>query len=208
MAISAKSAQEFVPIREIQNDTVIMKDGSLRALIICSSINFALKSEDEKTAVLGQFQNFLNSLDFSIQISMQSRRLDIKPYIELLAQKEDVQTNDLMKVQLHEYMNFIKELTTKINIMEKSFFVVVLYIPASLSIKKGGMLSFGKKETFTEKNVSFVAHKSQLDERVSFVTQGIQGTGVKAQRLDTEALIELYYTTFNPGDTQKPAKTT
>ena len=208
MAISAKSAQEFVPIREIQNDTVIMKDGSLRALIICSSINFALKSEDEKTAVLGQFQNFLNSLDFSIQISMQSRRLDIKPYIELLAQKEDVQTNDLMKVQLHEYMNFIKELTTKINIMEKSFFVVVLYIPASLSIKKGGMLSFGKKETFTEKNVSFVEHKSQLDERVSFVTQGIQGTGVKAQRLDTEALIELYYTTFNPGDTQKPAKTT
>ncbi len=208
MAISAKSAQEFVPIREIQNDTVIMKDGSLRALIICSSINFALKSEDEKTAVLGQFQNFLNSLDFSIQISMQSRRLDIKPYIELLAQKEDVQTNDLMKVQLHEYMNFIKELTTKINIMEKSFFVVVPYIPASLSIKKGGMLSFGKKETFTEKNVSFVEHKSQLDERVSFVTQGIQGTGVKAQRLDTEALIELYYTTFNPGDTQKPAKTT
>jgi len=92
--------------------------------------------------------------------------------------------------------------------MEKSFFVVVPYIPASLSIKKGGMLSFGKKETFTEKNVSFVEHKSQLDERVSFVTQGIQGTGVKAQRLDTEALIELYYTTFNPGDTQKPAKTT
>lgn len=205
MAISAKSAQEFVPIKEINSGTVIMNDGTLRGVILCSSINFALKSEDEKAAVLAQFQDFLNSLDFPVQISVQSRRLDIKPYLDLLAEREEAQINDLMRVQLREYMGFIKELTEKINIMTKSFFVIVPYSPASIGNKSGGLFSFGKKQTFEQKNTTFLENKSQLDERVSFVMQGLSRTGVRTAQLGTEELIEMYYRTFNPGDTQKPA---
>ncbi len=206
MAISAKSAQAFVPIKEINNGTVIMNDGTLRGVILCSSINFALKSEDEKGAVLAQFQDFLNSLDFPIQISVQSRRLDIKPYIELLTKREEAQINDLMRVQLREYMGFIQNLTENINIMTKSFFVVVPYSPSGVKQKKGGLFSFGKKQTFEERNTSFLENKSQLDERISFVMQGLQRTGVRTAQLGTEELIEMYYKTFNPGDTQKPIK--
>jgi len=207
MALSAKSSQEFVPIKEINSGTVIMNDGTLRGVILCSSINFALKSEDERGAVLSQFQDFLNSLDFTIQISVQSRRLDIQPYLNLLKKREEAQINDLMRVQLREYSGFIKELTQNINIMTKSFFIIVPYSPTSIGGgKKGGLFSFGKKQTFAEKNTTFTENKSQLDERMSFVIQGIQRTGVKAAPLGTEELIELYYRTFNPGDTQKPAQ--
>jgi len=207
MAISSKTAQDFVPIQEIRNETVIMKDGSLRAIILCSSINFALKSEDERTATLAQFQNFLNSLDFDIQITVQSRKMDIKTYLTLLEAREKEQINDLMRIQLREYVAFIKDLTEKINIMTKNFFIVVPYIPAGIGNKKGtGFFPFGKRQNTEEKNQSFTESKSQLDERLSFVMQGITRTGVRAQRLSTEELVELYYRTFNPGDTQDPAQ--
>ncbi len=207
MAISSKTAQEFVPIKEIRNETVIMKDGSLRGVVLCSSINFALKSEDERMAVLAQFQNFLNSLDFEVQISVQSRKLDIKSYLSLLETREGQQINDLMRIQLKEYVAFIKDLTEKINIMTKNFFIVVTYKPSITSGESGvGILKFGKKQSAEEKNQTFGESKSQLDERISFVMQGITRTGVRAERLGTEELIELYYRTFNPGDTQDPAR--
>lgn len=206
MAISSKTAQEFVPIQEIKNGTVIMKDGSLRGVILCSSINFALKSADERTAVLSQFQDFLNSLDFSVQISVQSRKLDIKSYLSLIESREREQINDLMRIQLKEYSAFIKDLTEKINIMTKNFFIIVPYKPAVINSGGGGAFSFFKKQNTEEKNLSFEESKSQLDERVSFVMQGISRTGVRAENLNTEELIELYYRTFNPGDTQDPAR--
>lgn len=204
MALSSKTAQDFVPIEEIRNGTVIMNDGSMRGVVLCSSINFALKSNEERAAVLSQFQDFLNSLDFSVQITVQSRRLDIKPYLELLSQREDKQATDLMKIQVREYMGFIKELTDKINIMTKNFFVIIPYQPAAIGGGKKGL--FNKSSSFDEENATFEQNKSQLDERVSFIMQGLQRTGVRTARLDTEELIELYYRTFNPGESETPAK--
>jgi len=206
MAISSKSAQEFVPIKEIQSGTVIMKDGSFRGVILCTSINFALKSDEERAGVLSQFQEFLNSLDFSIQILVQSRRLDIRPYTKLVASREKEQVNDLMRIQVREYMAFIEGLTEQINIMTKNFFVVVTYEKAQMGSKGKGFLSFGKKRSKEQKDISFEESKSQLDERISFVMQGLSRTGVRTERLNTEQLIELYYKTFNPGDTQNPAQ--
>jgi hypothetical protein len=84
---NSKAAQDFVPIKEIRDGVVILKDGSMRSLVMVSSLNFALKSPDEQQAIIMQFQNFLNSLDFSIQISLQSRELDIRPYMAHLNRK-------------------------------------------------------------------------------------------------------------------------
>ena len=84
MAVNSKATQEFVPIKEVQDGIVILKDGSMRAIVLASSLNFSLKSDDERNAIIMQFQDFLNSLDFAVQISVQSRRLDIRPYIALL----------------------------------------------------------------------------------------------------------------------------
>src|SRR5690242_14514060 len=129
MAVQAKPTQEFVPIQDVKNGIIILKDKSMRAICLASSVNFSLKSEDERQAVLFQFQDFLNSLDFPIEISIESRRLDIRPYIALLENQFKEQVNDLLKIQTREYIEFIKKFTESTNIMTKSFFVVVPYVP-------------------------------------------------------------------------------
>src|SRR3990167_6674899 len=130
MSSSTSATQEFVPIKEVRDGVILLKDGGLRAVLLCSSINFALKSEDERNAILLQFQDFLNSLDFSIEIVIQSRKLDIRPYIALLEGQEKIQTNNLMKIQVREYIEFIKSFTENTNIMTKNFFIVVPYSPS------------------------------------------------------------------------------
>ncbi|MCE9541770.1 hypothetical protein K8R03_04425 [Candidatus Kaiserbacteria bacterium] len=202
-----KSTQEFVPISEVRNGVVIMKDGSLRAILLASSINFALKSEDEQTAFIVQFQNFLNSLDFSVQIFVQSRMLDIRPYIATLEAAYKEQLDDLMRIQIREYIEFIKSFTEAANIMTKNFFLVVPYSQPALT-KTGGalsMLQFGKKNTSSsDSNKSFEEQVSQLEQRISIVQQGLVRTGVRTVQLGTEEAIELLYKMFNPGEEGKP----
>ena len=207
MAFSAsKSTQDFVPIKEIRDGVAVLKDGSLRAVVMASSVNFALKSDDERTSILYQFQNFLNSLDFSIQIFTQSQRLDIRPYIALLEGRGKEQVNDLLKIQTQEYIEFIKKFTESVSIMTKSFFVIVPYAPAVL--QQGGRSFFRKKQegqTVSEGN--FEENLTQLEQRVAVVEQGLVRSGVRVARLGTEEVTELFYKLFNPGETEKPIQT-
>ncbi|MSR73428.1 hypothetical protein EXS61_02420 [Candidatus Parcubacteria bacterium] len=208
MAINARATQEFVPISDIKDGIITLKDGSLRAVLLASSINFSLKSNDEREATLYQFQDFLNSLDFSVQIFIQSRRLDIRPYIALLEGREKKQVNDLMKIQVQEYIGFIKNFTENSNIMTKHFFVVVPYSPATLQGKNTIFGLFGKKKSVEDKKIStqevFEEHRTQLEQRLSVVEQGLVRTGVRIVPLGTEEIVELFYKIFNPGDAEKP----
>ena len=203
-----KSAQEFVPISEVRDGVVVLKGGGLRAILLASSLNFALKSEDEQNAFLMQFQNFLNSLDFSVQIFVQSRMLDIRPYVATLEERYKEQLDDLMRIQIREYIEFIKSFTEAANIMTKNFFVVVPYAPSLASITKGGpasMLPWGKKKrSAAEANKTFEEQISQLEQRVAIVQQGLIRTGVRTVQLGTEEAIELFYKLFNPGEAGKP----
>jgi hypothetical protein len=204
MAIKATATQEFVPIENIRDGVVIVKGGGMRAIILASSINFSLKSDDEKTAILSQFQDFVNSLDFSVQIFMQSRKLDIRPYLALLENQKKGQTNSLMKMQIQEYIGFIKTFTENTNIMKKSFFVVIPYAHAVLNTKGGGFMSKKKGTEEAIKDENFEEQRTQLEQRVSVVEQGLTRCGIRVARLGTEEIIELFYKIFNPGDTEKP----
>jgi type IV secretory pathway VirB4 component len=213
MSTKLSASQEFVPIQEIRDGTVVLKDGSLRAILMTSSVNFALKSEDEQVALLGQFQHFLNSLDFSIQIFIQSRRLDIRPYVALLEDLYKAQTTDILKLQTKEYIEFIKNFTNNSEIMTKGFFVVIPYSPAFLHGKtKGfglGFLSGKEKKSSAdseEQREEFEEMQSQLAQRIDVVEQGLSRTGIRTTRLGTEELIELYYKLFNPGALDKPVQ--
>ncbi len=209
MAVNSKATQEFVPIKEVRDGAIILKDDSLRSVILTSSLNFSLKSEDERKAIVLQFQDFLNSLDFTVQISIQSRRLDIRPYIALLEDRYKEQMNDLMKIQTREYIEFIKKFTETTNIMTKSFFIVVPYDPAMINIKSSS--GFFKKtssaEALQSKEATFEENRTQLEQRVSVVEQGLSRCGIRVVRLGTEEDIELFYKIFNPGETEKPIKT-
>jgi len=214
MAISAKSSQEFVPIKEVRNGIIILKDGGLRAILVASSLNLSLKSQEEQTAILSEFQNFLNGLDFHIQICMQSRRLDIKPYLLTLENRIKEQVEPLLKIQTKEYMEFIKSFTDEVNIMTKTFFIVVPYSPAA--IKSGGivdgLLGGGaqKKQIEDTKRAielaSFEEKRTQLDQRVGVITSGLGRIGIRTSELKTDQVVELFYKTFNPGDISQGIK--
>jgi len=202
-----KATQDFVPVKEVRDGVVVLKDGNLRAILLASSINFALKSEDEQTAFIVQFQNFLNSLDFSTQIFVQSRMLDIRPYIATLEVEYKKQMDDLMRVQIREYIQFIKSFTEAANIMTKNFFVVVPYSPSVLPVGGGGgILSRlgGGNKTAPTQNRTFEEHVSQLEQRIAIVQQGLIRSGVRTVQLGTEEAIELLYKMFNPGEQGKP----
>lgn len=204
---SSRSTQEFLPVSEVRDGIVLLKDGSLRAILLASSLNFALKSEDEQTAFIVQFQNFLNSLDFSCQIFVQSRMLDIRPYVATLEAAYKNQLDDLMRIQIREYIEFVKSFTEAANIMTKNFFVVVPYSPVINITKKGPLsaLSFGKPKQDTEEaNRTFEEQVSQLEQRIAIVQQGLVRTGVRTVQLGTEEAIELLYKMFNPGEEGKP----
>jgi type IV secretory pathway VirB4 component len=205
-----KNSQDFVPIKEIRDSVVVLKDNSLRGIILTSSVNFALKSADEQNAIIYQFQNFLNSINFSIQIFVESRRLDIRPYIALLENVRKDQQNELLQVQTKEYIEFIKSFTESVNIMTKSFFIVIPYIPAIIKTQKSALSSLlGRSEQASrERNETFEENRTQLLQRMEVVMSGLTRMGVRAIPLGTEEIVELYYKLFNPGDTEKPINLT
>lgn len=207
-----QSSQEFVPIREIRDGIIITEDGSLHMALMASSLNFALRSADEQEAITAQYQNFLNSLDFSVQIMIQSRRLNIEPYLETLRETERNQANELLKIQTREYIEFVKTFVEQTKIVSKNFYLMVTFVPPFLETGGKGIAGvfdslFGKKKTASEErqlsDEKFEEYKSQLWQRTETVAGSIASTGVRTVPLNTEELVELYYGLFNPGELEK-----
>jgi hypothetical protein len=197
----AVSTQQYLDIAEIKENTVVMRDGTLRAVLNVSSINFALKSEDEQNAVIASYVSFLNNIDSMIQIVIQSRELNIAGYLEYLAKKEKEQTNKLLKLQTGEYMNYIKELISIGKIMNKRFYVVVSY--SAISDKRKNFFAslaeaFKPATSLKLKDAKFVKYKESLDRRVDSISGSLSSLGVDVKQLSTQELIELYYNTYNP----------
>ncbi len=195
------STQQYLDIAEFREDTVIMRDGTLRAVLLVASINFALKSEDEQNAIISAYVGFLNNIDFPLQIVIQSRELNIDNYLAFLKQKEKEQTNELLKMQTTEYLQYISELISLGKIMNKRFYIVVPYNP--LSDKQKGFFSkllesLRPASLIKMKEDKFLRRRTELTRRVENVIGGLASMGVNAVPLDTQSLIELFYNTYNP----------
>jgi type IV secretory pathway VirB4 component len=188
-------SQQFMPVEQIREGVMVMKDKSLKGVLLVSSLNFALKSEDEQMAIIYQFQNFLNSLDFSCQIIVNSRRVNITGYIDKIKDLENKQKNELLKIQTAEYRAFIEEIVANGSIMSKSFYVVVPYFPMTElpNITTSGGES---KTSLTEKK--FQNGKYQLWQRMEYVSLGIRRCGLKSATLGSEELIELLWGLHHP----------
>ncbi len=211
MDLKSKASQDFVPIKDIRDGIAILESGGLRGVLMASSVNFSLKSADERKAIILQFQNFLNTVDFSIQIFIQSRELDIRPYLALLEEQKKGEVNELMKIQTTQYIEFIKDFTQNTNIMTKNFFIVVPYSPANLQASDakgfvGGILKSKKKEDKSKKEeLNFERNRTQLEQRMAVVEQGLSRTGIRVVKLGTDEVTELFYKIFNPGEGNQPA---
>lgn len=198
---SASSTQKYVDVDEIRDGVIVLKTGALRSIMLVSSLNFDLKSTEEQDAIINQYQAFLNSLDFPVQIVVSSRRFNIEPYLGLLQNEEKQQENELLRFQIAEYKSFIKNLTEVSNIMSKYFYVVVPFSP--VEDEQGGLIDklfgiFRTKEASFSHGDLFETYKSQLLQRLDHIAAALGGTGVHVTQLNTEEIIELLYNSYNP----------
>ena len=190
----ALTTQQFLEIEDIREGVLILKDKSLRGVLAVSSLNFELKSEEEQNAIIYQFQNFLNSLEFPIQIYIQSRKLNLTGYIEKLEELEKNQKNELLKIQTRSYIEFIKNLLAQGSIMTKNFYIIVPFYQPSVSIKKGKTSTFNKDE--------FERAKIQLWQRMEFVAHGLRECGLFCTPLNTQELIEFFWSIYHPEEAE------
>ena len=193
------STQQFLEVKEIKQGVVVLRNKALRGVIMVSSLNFALKSAEEQNAIIYQFQSFLNSLDFPLQTVVQSRKLNITGYLDKLKELEKEQKNELLKTQTAEYRNFIKELIVGSSIMSKNFFVIVPFA----SIEIPGITLRGSGKTLAKStDDQFQRAKSQLWQRMEFVSMGLRRCGLKCIPLNTTELIELFWSLHHPEEAE------
>jgi len=207
---SAQASQDFLPIETIRDGVIVLKHGQgLRAVLMVSGHNFALKSEEEQDAITFQYENFLNSLDFSLQFVIHSRRLNIQPYLVQLSERKKEETNELLKVQIDEYVEFVKTFIDLAHIVAKTFFVVVPFQPSLVERRRGilaaflGRASGGAAKPDGAEEEEFTQFKLQLLQRVDTLGAGLRRLGLREALLGTEELIELFYGLYNPTEAQK-----
>ena len=216
MPAQTAKTQQVVAIKDVKNGVVVLKNGSLRKVIFVEGINFDLKSEEEQQLITGTYQSFLNSLDFSVQINLHSRKLNIEDYLKNLEKKRDEEPNELLKVQLDEYSEFVKSFVGENAIMAKSFFVVVPYDPVSVPGAGhakpffGKIFSRGKKEPVDSSEPAVASdgkinpiHLEQLELRVNQVIDNLRRVGLRAVALNDDELVELYFNCYNPATIEK-----
>lgn len=196
--------KKFVEIEDIRDRAVILRDGSLRGILEVGSINFELKSLDEQTAIISYFQSFLNGLDFSLQIAVISRKLNINNYLAILEQKKEIETNELMKIQTADYIRFIKGLTELTNIMTKKFYVIVPYYVQELGIQKQGLVGSLKSLLSPSRVVKklsleqFDEYQRQLLQRIEVVGAGLGALGLTPRIVEEKELKQIFLGLYNP----------
>jgi len=198
---ASSATQQFLDVSEIKEDTIVLKNGALRAIMAVSAINYDLKSTEEQEAIIVQYQNFLNSLDFPLQILITSRKINMGEYLEFLEKREKIQSNELLKLQISEYRNFISQLISISNIMDKNFYLIIPFAPienTETGFFTNLMNSINPKKTIVEKRETFETYRNQLFQRAEHITAGLSGIGLRMTPLKTQELIELLYNSYNP----------
>jgi type IV secretory pathway VirB4 component len=200
------STQDFLQFDYIRDDVIVLKSGDVRAILSVPSINFGLKSQEEQDALVYAFQNFLNSLDFDLQIVIHSQRININPYLEDLAERAQTQENELLRSQTLEYIEFIRSFVSETNVMTKSFYVVVPFSLVKAKQKTSGIFSatatlLGQRGAAVSARLSdaeFNTIRTQLLQRVEFVIENLAQLNLSARMLKTAEIVEFLWRLYNP----------
>ncbi len=205
----AMSTQRYIPIAEIRDDTVLLKNGGLRAIMKVHALNFNLKSEVEQQSIIAGYQAFVNTLIFPIQIVVRSTRLNIDPYLHAMQEKANKQTNLLLKNQTNDYANFMEKLVSVADIMQKNYYIIVPVDGASSS-QRGLLSRFldwlnvdDTKARAMQRSKDFKNYSKIMRDRVTLIQSGLESIGITVERMKNQELVQLYYQIYNPETSQK-----
>lgn len=204
--VQAASTQQHVPIAGVRNGIIILKDSSYRLILSVSPINFSLKSEQEQNSIIFKYQSFLNSLHFPIQVTMQSKKLDLTPYLQKMRKGLEKQENELIRMQTEDYIDFVSQLINIANIMSKSFFVTISHIPLSLPKLSFFDKLMGRSHQSSVLRISdtdFKANSEELLEKGNLIASGLGSIGLRVRQLTTQEVLEMFYNLYNPEESGK-----
>jgi hypothetical protein len=193
------TTQNFLKIATIEDGFVILKGGGVRLILMCTPLNFALKSEAEQNAIIAEYQNFLNALEFPIQILIQSKTVDLTSYLQQLEERRLAAQNPLLERQILDYMEFIRKLVQIANIVDKKFFIIISW-QNPVTETKGFLAKFraASNQKIPLDETKFQEAKRDLTEKAKVVASALASMGIQAVQLNTKELIELFYQTYNP----------
>lgn len=199
--VKPAATQKYLSVDRIREGVVVLKDGRLRMVLKATPVNFDLKSEKEQEVTIYQFQSFLNSLKFPIQITVQSRRVDLSGYIEKVKTATANEVNELLQKQSQDYLDFIKTLADQVNIMDKSFYLVIGHIVKGAVEKQtliDKVLQRKKSNLADMTDAEFAEYREVLQDRLRTVAGRLNALGITTTELGTKEVIELLYNTYNP----------
>ncbi|PIP26418.1 MAG: hypothetical protein CO140_01840 [Candidatus Moranbacteria bacterium CG_4_9_14_3_um_filter_40_7] len=197
---SKSTSQQFMDVAEVKDDAIVLKNGTLRGVLSVSAINYDLKSTQEQEAIINQYKNFLNSLDFPLQILINSRKINIEKYLDFIERKEKDQPSELLRFQISEYKNFIQHLVSVSNIMDKNFYIIIPF--SSIENREKGIFDsfstlLNPRKSIMDKRELFETCRNQLFQRMNHIIASLSGIGLKMVPLKTKELIELLYNSYN-----------
>jgi hypothetical protein len=204
----AASTQRHLSIAEVRNDTVLLKNGGLRAILQVEALNFNLKSEVEQQGIIQGYGAFVNTLTFPIQIVVRSMKTNVDDYLAQLRKIGEKHENQLLKQQVEDYVRFIERTLDVADIMQKRFFVV---IPFDRSLRQKTLIEQFLEWISPDDSATKAAQRArefapaarQLNERVELVGAGLSNIGLHTHRLNTRELLEVYYQIYNPKTSQE-----
>lgn len=201
------STQRYLPIAEIHDDTILLKNGGIRGVLAVEALNFNLKSEVEQQGIIAGYGAFVNTVTFPLQIVIRSFRTNIDEYLQVVGEIGNKHTNELLKAQTLGYVNFMRKLLEVADIMQKRFYVIV---PVDKSVRKKSGLENLFAFLNTDDTLGNAAGRRrefgpalrQLNERMELVQTGLSNIGLHTKRMTTRDLVELFYQIYNPQTSQ------
>ena len=192
------TTQEFTEIKDIRDDLILLSDGSCCLIIETSATNFGLLSEKEQDALIFAYAGLLNSLTFSLQIIIRSKRKDITSYLKLLEEAKNKQQKEELKDRIAKYKQFITKTVGENNVLDKKFYLVIPFSSLELGVKTAAGALVRKKGLPFPREYILDRAKTVLGPKRDHLLRQLNRLGLKGQQLTTQRLIELFHSIYNP----------
>lgn len=161
---------------DIFEDGCVKSRNQIIKVIKIEPINYYLKSNLEKEAVLNSYKVFLKTCDFDIQILVQSRKENLSKHISNIQKSISGESNPKILEIAENYINYIQKKNFENRASSKNFYIIV-------------------KESL-ENNISDEVAIVNLNEKVFKIKESLSKVGNKVKPIQEKAEIKKILASF------------
>ena len=203
------NTETMLPISEVKNGIIILKDGGLRSILKVEWLNLDLKNYDEQQVILEQYKRFLNWLAFPIQILIRNTYLDLAEYLSYLKKNLKEIDNPALKKQWNSYVSFLEWIDNQQGLIYvKEFYIIVPYYQGEMDAEQINRSWWDKflnilnakddVEMIVQRYRNFIKNEQNIITRENVLISWLNDLWISAERLDTTSAISLLFRMYNP----------